>query len=234
MYDFAAYLLPKHKKLKLKLIRGNFITNSHFSISDLYRKAVHGLTRFVYRPQYIGLENIPKTGAAILISNHVSYMDGPLIDAGVFAQCGRPVRYVIDADIYKVPGVHDLMKRARAIPISSNRKSVEAAFDAISEGLRAGDLICIFPEGYLTFTGGLGRFRPGIEWIIRRDPVPVVPLSLSGLWGSVLSRKYRGSWRRLIPRNPWQKVVVKCGSPIAPEKVDVNNLQEIVLRLKYS
>ena len=208
--------------------------NVNFDLSGLYRKIVHGLTRFVYRPHYIGLENIPRTGGAILISNHVSYVDGPIIDAGVFAQCGRPVRYVIDADIYQLPGVHDLMKRALAIPITSNRKSVEASFDAISQGLGAGDLICIFPEGFLTFTGGLGRFRPGIEWIIRCDPVVVVPLSLSGLWGSVFSRKYRGSWRRLIPRNPWQKVVVKCGPAIEPPKVDVNNLQEIVLRLKYS
>ena len=221
MCEFATYPKPEFMK-------------AIFDLSSFYRKAVHGLTRFVYRPHYIGLENIPKTGGAMLISNHVSYMDGPLIDAGVFAQCGRPVRYVIDADIYQVPGVHDLMKRARAIPITSNRKSVEAAFDAISEGLRAGDLICIFPEGFLTFTGGLGRFRPGIEWIIRRDPVPVVPLSLSGLWGSVFSRKYMRSWRRFIPRNPCQKVIVKCGPAIEPHLVDVNNLQEIVLRLKYS
>ncbi|MEQ1788992.1 MAG: 1-acyl-sn-glycerol-3-phosphate acyltransferase [Rickettsiales bacterium] len=180
------------------------------------------------------MNNIPKTGAAILISNHVSYVDGPVIDAGVYAYCGRPVRYVIDEGIYNLPIIHNLMKRARAIPISSNRKSVEAAFDAISEGLKDGDLICIFPEGYLTFTGGLGRFRHGIESIIRRDPVPVIPLSLSGLWGSVFSRKFSGSWKRLIPRDWQQPVVVKCGAAIPPNKVDVNHLQEIVLRLKYS
>lgn len=204
------------------------------SLSSIYRKIVHALTRFVYRPQYIGLENIPKTGAAIIISNHVSYVDGPIIDAGIYAHCGRQVRYVIDEDIYHLPVVHHLMKRARAIPIASNRKSVEAAFDMISDGLRAGDLICIFPEGYLTFTGSLGRFRHGIEWIIRRDPVPVIPLSISGLWGSVFSRKFRGSLRRLIPRDWRQKLVVRCGAAIPPNEADVNYLQETVLRLKYS
>lgn len=225
MYRFAANLLPGQKILKAGFA---------FDLSSFYRKILHGLTRFVYRPEYIGLENIPSSGGAIIISNHVSYMDGPLIDAGIYAHCGRNVRYVIDEDIYNLPGVHYIMSMARAIPIAPNRKSVEAAFDAVSDGLRAGDLICIFPEGFLTFTGGLGRFRPGIEWMIRRDPVPVIPMSLSGLWGSVFSRKFRGSWKRFIPRNPRQPVVVKCGPAIAPEKVDVNYLQEIVLRLKYS
>lgn len=230
MYDFTTYFPAKLKFMIAK----PFSAFSFSGMSGFYRKAVHGLTSFVYHPSYTGLENIPKTGAAIIISNHVSYVDGPIIDAGIYAHCGRNVRYVIDEAIYHLPGVHHLMSMARAIPISSNRKSVEAAFDMISEGLRAGDLICIFPEGYLTFTGSLGRFRPGIEWIIRRDPVPVIPMSLSGLWGSILSRKYLGSWKRFIPRNPYKPVVVKCGEAIAPEVVDVNNLQEIVLRLKYS
>ncbi len=223
MYNFVTVSLPKQKNMKF-----------NFDIGNVYRKIVHSITRFIYQPQYIGLENIPKSGAAILISNHVSFVDGPIIDAGIFDYCGRHVRYVIDEDIYHLPAVHYLMSKAKAIPISSNRKSVEAAFDAISEGLRAGDLICIFPEGFLTFTGGLGRFRHGIEWIIRRDPVPVVPISLSGLWGSVFSRKFLGSWKRFIPRKWHQPVIVKCGISIPPEKVDVNHLQEIVLRLKYS
>ncbi len=225
MYDFVTNFMPKSNVIKTKPV---------FDLSSLYRKIIHGLTLFVYRPQYTGLENIPLTGGAVIVSNHVSYMDGPLLDAGIYAHCGRNVRYVIDEDIYKVPGVHQLMKRARAIPIGSHRKGVTAAFDMISEGLRAGDIICIFPEGYLTFTGGLGRFRHGIEEIIRRDPVPVVPLSISGLWGSVFSRKFRGSWKRILPRDPRQQVIIKCGEPIPPEKVDVNYLQEIVLKLKYS
>ena len=205
-----------------------------FDSGSFYRKIIHGLTLFVYRPHYIGLDNIPKVGGAVIISNHVSYMDGPLIDAGIYAYCGRNVRYVIDEEIYNAPGVHHIMQMARAIPISYSRKSVEAAFDLISEGLQAGDLICIFPEGFLTFTGGLGRFRHGIESIIRRDPVPVIPLSLTGLWGSIFSRKFLGNWKRFIPRDPRQKVIMKCGLAVPPEKVEVNYLQEVVLKLKYS
>ncbi|MEZ5691878.1 MAG: 1-acyl-sn-glycerol-3-phosphate acyltransferase [Rickettsiales bacterium] len=208
--------------------------NINFGIDRFYRKIVHNLTRFIYRPSYRGLDNIPNCGGAILISNHVSYVDGPLIDIGVYENCGRHVRYVIDEDIYNLPLINHLMRRAKAIPIAPNRKSVEAAFDAISEGLKAGDLICIFPEGYLTFTGGLGRFRHGIEFIIRRDSVPIIPISISGLWGSVFSRKFRGSWKRFIPRRFTQPVEVKCGAPISPDKADVNSLQAAVLRLKYS
>lgn len=202
-----------------------------FSPEPVYRAVAHGLTRFVYKPTYIGFENMPKEGPAIIISNHVSYMDGPMIDVG----CPRKVRYIIDEHIYNVPGVHYLMQMDRAIPIAANRKSVEAALDEVSNGLKNGDVICIFPEGFLTFTGGLGRFRPGIEWMIQRNPVPVIPLAISGLWGSVFSRKRLNSPLRWLPQQ-WLRgrVVVKCGKPIDPAKVSVNYLQEAVLRLKYS
>ncbi len=214
-------------KMKPKGLKGKF----SFDPAPLYSSIAHRITRFIYRPTYIGFENIPKTGPAILIANHVSYVDGPIIDAG----CSRAVRYIIDEEIYNLPGVHYLMKLDRAIPIAPNRKSVQAALDAVSEGLRNGDVICIFPEGYLTFTGSLGRFRPGIEWMIKRDPVPVVPLALSGLWGSVFSRKYMKSPLRWLPRK-WLrgKIVVKCGAVIPPQQVSINYLQEAILRLKYS
>ncbi|MFW0776967.1 MAG: 1-acyl-sn-glycerol-3-phosphate acyltransferase [Rickettsiales bacterium] len=203
-----------------------------FDIRAFYRKIVHTLTIWVYRPKYIGFENIPESGPAILICNHVSYMDGPVIDAG----CKRPARYLIDEDIYNAPGVNYLMKLDRAIPIAPNRKSVEKAFDEISDALRNGEMVCIFPEGFLTFTGGLGRFRPGIEWIIKRDPVPIIPMTISGLWGSVFSRKYLKSPFRWFPRHWDLNVVVKCGEPIDPtkERVTVNYLQKIILKLKYS
>lgn len=204
--------------------------NISLMLEPVYRKIAHSLTVWVYRPTYIGFENIPDSGPAILISNHVSYVDGPIIDA----VCKRKVRYLIDEDIYHTPGVHYLMKLDRAIPIAPNRKSVEKAFDEISAAMKNGEIVCIFPEGFLTFTGSLGRFRPGIEWIIKRDPVPVIPIALSGLWGSVFSRKYMKSRFRMWPRVWGRRVTAICGPAIAPEKVNVNYLQEIVLRLKYS
>lgn len=200
-------------------------------LNRFLRSVIHGIVLFTYKPRYINIERIPKEGPVILISNHVSYMDGPIINAGI----DRLVHYVIDEDIYRTPGVHFIMSRAQAIPIAPNRKSVEAAFDMISEALKRGEAVCIFPEGFLTFTGGLGRFRPGIEWIIKRDPVPIIPIALSGLWGSVFSRQFRGSWRRFFPRR-WLRghVTVKCGAMVDPAHANINELQDIVMKLKYS
>jgi 1-acyl-sn-glycerol-3-phosphate acyltransferase len=219
-----------------KLPKFHFKWKFSIDMKPVYRNAIHGWAKLVYRPQYLGFKNIPPDGPAIIICNHVSYVDGPIIDAGVYSLCKRHVRYLIDEDIFKLPIVNHIMTLDRAIPIAVNRKSVEKAFDEIAAGLDAGDIICIFPEGFLTFTGGLGRFRPGIEWITRRSStVPVIPMALSGLWGSVFSRKYMKAAFRWLPRQLRRpKVTVMCGEAIPADKINVNYLQEIVLRLKYS
>lgn len=195
----------------------------------LYRHIAKLIATIFYRPLYTGFEHIPEKGPAILISNHVSYVDGLIIAAG----CNRPVRFIIDTHIYSLPLVHYFMLYNRAIPILPTRESVTHALEEISAGLKAGDLVCIFPEGQLTYTGSLGRFKTGIESIVKRDPVPVYPIALTGLWGSVFSRKYLGSWRRFIPKRLHPRVHAVCGSAIAPEYVTVNRLQDTVLRLKY-
>ena len=195
----------------------------------LLRLLLKLLCRIVYFPYYEGFHALPAKGPAILVSNHVSYADGLIIATG----CKRPVRFVIDQDIYQLPIVHYLMRLNRAIPIAPTRASVTHALEEISQGLKKGDVICIFPEGQITYTGALGRFKTGIEAIIKRDPVPVYPIALIGLWGSMFSRKYRGSFKRLIPKNPLRRVRIICGKEIAPEMVNVNYLQEVVLRLKY-
>lgn len=194
-----------------------------------YRAFAKTLAHLIYRPTYLGFEKIPKTGPLVIIANHVSYVDGLVIAAGI----DRPVRFVIDGHIYNAPFVHYVMVMNRAIPILPNRESVTASLEAISEGLKAGDAICIFPEGQLTYTGSLGRFRPGIEWIIKRDQVPVYPVALTGLWGSVFSRKYRNRKFRWWPKKWGRTVRAVCGERIEPENVSVNALQEAVLKLKY-
>jgi 1-acyl-sn-glycerol-3-phosphate acyltransferase len=195
-----------------------------------YRLIAKSIAIAIYNPKFTGFERIPEKGAAVLISNHVSYVDGLIIAAA----CNRSVRFIIDTHIYNLPLVHYFMRYNRAIPILPTRESVTAALEEISAGLKAGDLVCIFPEGQLTYAGSLGRFKTGIESIIRRDPVPVYPIALTGLWGSIFSRKHLGSWKRFIPKRSTQRVHAVCGEPIAPADVTVNRLQEAVLRLKYS
>jgi 1-acyl-sn-glycerol-3-phosphate acyltransferase len=202
-----------------------------FSATEWYRKGARALARFIYNPKYYGFERIPETGPAVLIANHVSYVDGLVIFAGL----KRPVHYVIDKSIYELPGVNYFMRLNGSIPIAPKREVVEAALDQISEYLKQGELVCIFPEGRLTYTGSLGRFKPGIEFIIKRDPVPVYPIALNGLWGSVFSRKYLRSRFRWFPRSFRRRDIrAICGEPIQPDDVNVNRLQEIVLKLKYS
>jgi len=175
-----------------------------------------------------GFDKIPERGPILIIANHTSYVDGMVLQSVI----NRPVRYVIDRFIYEMPVVNYFMSINQAIPILARKDNVEAALDKISEGLESGHAICIFPEGQLTYTGNLGRFKPGIEWIIERDPVPIYPVGIKGLWNSMYSRKYRNSKLRWFPKGIRGKVELKCGDVIHPGSVRVDHLQRVILNLK--
>lgn len=201
-----------------------------FTPEVVFRYCVKTLIPLIYHTKFIGFHHIPSRGPALLIANHVSYMDGVIIQAA----CKRPVRFVIDRNIYQLPGVNYFMRHNRAIPVFPKKEEVQQALDEVSQGLEAGDVVCIFPEGQLTYTGNLGRFKPGIEWIIDRDPVPIYPIALKGLWGSVMSRKYLRSRFRWLPKTFRRRVTAICGDIIHPGDVTVNQLQRRVLALKNS
>jgi len=192
-----------------------------------YTWAIRKLVKLLYRIDYNDMNMIPKQGGAILICNHVSYMDGMVINTGV----ERPVRYIIDEDIYHLPGVNYFMRLNNAVPIAPRRDSVEKALEIVAEGLKNGDLFCIFPEGQITFTGNLSRFRFGVEWMLKRTPVPVIPMALNGLWGSMLSRKDRGKWYRFIPRSFRRHITLRCGAPMEGDKVSVSHMQHAIMDL---
>ena len=196
-------------------------------LKPFYVKAAAAIVKTLYRVSYHDMHHIPETGGAILICNHVSYMDGMVINAGV----NRPVRYIIDEDIYNVPGVHYFMSLNNAVPIAPRRDSVEKAIAIIAEGLNNGDVFCIFPEGQLTYTGNLSRFRLGIEWMLKAAPVPIIPMALSGLWGSILSRKDRGKLYRFIPRSFRRRVTLRCGAPMDGTTTSVSRMQHAIMHL---
>ncbi len=199
--------------------------NIRLNPERIYRAIASVVIRLIYNTQFIGFEKIPRTGPAIIIANHVSYMDGVVIQAA----CNRPIRFLIDHYIYKLPAINYFMRYNRAIPILAKKDSVEKALDEISSGLDSGDLVGIFPEGQLTYTGSLGRFKPGIEWIVERDPVPVYPVVIIGMWDSMFSRKYRKSKTRWIPKNFRRRVIAVCGDPIPPSSIQISYLQRIFL-----
>ena len=119
----------------------------------------------------------------------------------------------------------------RAIPILPKRNNIKQALDEISTALRNGEAVMIFPEGRLTYSGALSRFKPGVEWIIDRDPVPVYPVAIRGLWHSILSRKYIRSKKKLLPRYFRLKVDVECGERIEAAHDDAASLQKAVIAL---
>ncbi len=197
-----------------------------------YRYGAKIVAKMMYDLHYSGFENIPETGPALLISNHISYVDGLIIHTIV----KRPVRFIIDEEIYEAFGVKHFMELSNAIPIAPNKKSVKWALEQVSEAMKAGDIVCIFPEGSLTYTGNMTRFRFGIEWMANQNDVPVIPMALKGLWGSIFSRKYikQSFIMRLIPRTFRMKVVAVCGKPILSSDAKINYLQRKIMELKNS
>jgi 1-acyl-sn-glycerol-3-phosphate acyltransferase len=158
------------------------------------RFVIYILSHSLYRVQSHGLEHIPKQGPALLVANHVSYVDAMLIGGAV----RRPVRFVMEKTIYDLPLANWLFKAAKTIPICARQKDeavYEAAFAAIKRELENGNLVCIFPEGRLTKTGDIDSFRPGVERILAETPVPVVPMALQGLWGSFFSHHGNGAFK---------------------------------------
>ena len=188
------------------------------------------LVHSFYRLRKTGLDRIPESGAAVLVCNHVSFVDALVLGGAV----RRPLRFVMYYKIFEIPLLRLLFKTAKAIPIASAREDealMEACFDEVAQRLEEGEVVCIFPEGAITRDGEIHRFRPGIERIIERTPVPVVPVSLSGLWGSWFSRQTGGGLRK-IPGKLFARVDVRVGPPVPPADVVAGKLETLVRTLR--
>jgi 1-acyl-sn-glycerol-3-phosphate acyltransferase len=182
-------------------------------------------TRIVYRFRVRGDEHIPVTGPAILVCNHVSFVDAVLL----MAASPRPIRFIMDHRIFAIPVLGWLFKLARAIPIAPQREHpqiYERAFEQARQVLADGDLLGIFPEGAITRDGQLGEFKGGIMKVLETHPVPVVPLALQNLWGSFFSRVEGAAMRRPFRRGMWSRVGLVAGPPVAPSSVTPEMLRD--------
>ena len=191
------------------------------------------LTRFVYRFKVRGDEHIPTTGAAILVCNHVSFVDPVLL----MAASPRPIRFIMDHNIFKTPVMGWFFKLAKAIPIAPQREDAaayEQAFAKAREVLNDGDLLCIFPEGALTRDGQLGEFKGGVMKLLESNPVPVVPLALQNLWGSYFSRVDGSAMSKPFRRGLFSRVGLVAGDAVAPAGVTPAALRERVAGLLAS
>lgn len=184
----------------------------------------------VYRLRITGLDNIPQKGPAIVVCNHVSYVD-PIILAG---SVRRPMRFVMWYKIFQIRFLNFIFKTMKAIPIAGAREDkaiMDEAFELVDAELEAGNIVCIFPEGAITYDGEIARFRPGIEKIIKRRPVPVVPASLGKLWGSWFSRRQDGGLRK-TPGRLFSRVNVRFGEPVPAPEVTAAKLELLVRTLR--
>ncbi len=201
----------------------------------LLRFVVWVLSHFVYRFKVTDDDNIPTVGPAILACNHVSFVDAVLLQAA----SPRPIRFLMDHRIFKVPVLGWLFKLAKAIPIAPRNEdpaAYEAAFKAAAEVLKEGDLLGIFPEGGITQDGTLQEFKGGIMKILEQQPVPVVPMALTNLWGSFFSRIELVGGKPTAMAKPFRRgifnaVGLNVGPAISADEVKLEMLRARVVGL---
>ncbi|MDE2085843.1 MAG: MFS transporter [Xanthomonadaceae bacterium] len=189
------------------------------------------LTSTLYRVRADGLRKIPEEGPALLVCNHVSFVD-PLL---LMANLRRPARFVMYYRIFNLPLLRFLFRTAKAIPIAGQKEDpavLQRAYDAVDAALADGELVCIFPEGGLTRDGAIASFRPGVEKILARRPVPVVPMALRGLWGSMWSRRDSALGRARLPRRFRARVELVVDAPLPPESTSATALEARVRALR--
>jgi len=189
------------------------------------------LVSVVYRIRKQGEERIPESGPALIVSNHVSFVDALVL----MAISPRPIRFVMDRAIFATPVLSWLFRQVKAIPIASFKDDpqlVERAFERVAEELHDGQLVCIFPEGRITDSGAVLPFRPGLTRILERDPVPVVPVALQGLWGSFFSRKGGPAMSKPLRRGAFSRIGVNVGQPIVAAEASPDTLHAQVVALR--
>lgn len=169
------------------------------------------LTRFCYRIHPRGDGNVPRIGPALLVSNHVSYVDALLIGSCL----GRRVRFVMVRDIYENRWLNWLFRIMRVIPISMHEspKKILSSLREARAALDEGYLVCIFPEGKISTTGLPDDFRSGFEYILRDSDHPLIPVYLGGVYGSIFSYFRTPPFRRLPSHFPYP-VSVHFGKPM--------------------
>jgi acyl-[acyl-carrier-protein]-phospholipid O-acyltransferase/long-chain-fatty-acid--[acyl-carrier-protein] ligase len=184
------------------------------------------LTHTLYQIRIVGRENIPSRGPALLVANHLSYVDGFLIGACM----QRFIRFMMWRPFYETRGLNWMARRMHAIPVApGSRSGVLESLERARQELRNGHVVCIFPEGEISRTGNLLPFKRGLEKIVAGLDVPIVPVYLDGVWGSLFSFDQRRSfWKRA--RGVPNRVTVMFGSPL-PACTKAHEVRQAVLEL---
>ena len=191
---------------------------------DLLRVVGLFLSRLRYSVRIVGAEHLPKTGGALIVCNHVSYMDTIILSLA----SPRPIRFLSHESFFKTPILSSILQLFGAIPVAPNR--AKEALRHASDCIRAGELVCIFPEGQLTRTGSLMELKSGFEIIARRAECPVIVAHLDGLWGSIYSFE-GGRYFTKLPRGLRRRTTVSFWAPLNAEAATTSRVREILLTL---
>ncbi len=188
------------------------------------------LTRFVYRLRVRGQNHLPTQGAAILVCNHVSFVDAVIL--GIVSP--RPMVFIMDHRIFRNVWLGWFFRAVKAIPIAPQKEDPQAyerAFERARQVLQEGDLLCLFPEGAITRDGRLQPFKAGIMKILETHPVPVIPAALHNLWGSSFSRIDGLAMAKPLRRGLFNRVGLVVGEPMSPDQVTPALLEQRVQAL---
>ncbi|MGH8033060.1 MAG: MFS transporter [Luteimonas sp.] len=189
------------------------------------------LVRALYRLDTRGIDHVPEQGAALIVCNHVSYMDALILSAAI----PRPVRFVMYDKIFNIPVLRWIFRQAKAIPIAGTKENPELmrrAFAEIEKALDDGELVGIFPEGRLTRDGDIGAFKSGIERILAERPVPVIPMALRGMWSSMWSHRDSRIARMRVPRRFRAQIGVVADVPVDGATATADGLKAQVHALR--
>src|SRR6478672_1806080 len=179
--------------------------------------------RILYRVSTSGLERLPP-GGFLLLPNHISWVDAIVLSIA----CPRPIRFIIDEGVYRNPVLNPLLRAVGSIPITA-RKAKDGMREAVAR-IRAGEIVCLFPEGELSRSGSLLRLRRGYEIIARQAEAPVLPVWLDQLWGSIFSYKGGRFFTKLPSAVPY-RVMVAFGEPLDADKADIATVREQLLKI---
>ncbi len=190
------------------------------------------LVRALYRLELHGIEkHVPDEGPALIVCNHVTYMDALILSASI----PRPVRFVMYYKIFNIPVMRWIFRTGKAIPIAGAKEDPEImrrAFDEVDAALANGEIVCIFPEGALTKDGNIAPFKGGVERILERRPVPVVPMALRNMWTSMWSKRDGRLARMRVPRRFRAHIEVAAGEAVPGREASAAGLEARVRALR--
>lgn len=191
---------------------------------DLVRFVCTGIVRAIYKVRAVNSHRVPKQGGVLLLPNHVSYVDALVISVA----CERPVRFVMWDTLYKVWWMNGFLRLFGTVPISATR--AKDAIRTVADALKAGECVCLFPEGQLTKLGMMNEIRKGFELMVRSAEVPVVPVYQDGLWGSIFSHEGKGVFKKW-PKALRYPVTINFGELIPAKEAKADRVREAILAL---